>query len=135
MFKRALFIVLGIAACLTIYLIEVGQAQTHAAFWGYIRYLGPGCHCVNLPYHAVSITKDGEIPNYHRIKCSGTSPGYNTLGYTFTAGYYTFSVPDLTDSGCRRSEIKRVYYNGIGSMQVDLNLHADYPDSGPPSGP
>ena len=75
------------------------------------------------------------MPNYHRIKCSGTNPGYNTLGYYFTAGYYTFSVCDLSYSGCMRSEIERIYYNGVGSMQVDLTLHADYPDSSPPSGP
>jgi hypothetical protein len=115
-------------------LAQNANAQTPNAFSGYIYYHGEFCHCIYIPTHQVKIVKDGEDPEGHRVHCA-TLPGYTTLGYSYTAGWYTFTVKLPTETKCYLSEVRRAYYNGVGEMQVDLNVygdegHPDMPDSG-----
>jgi len=131
MFKRTLLLALLLTACLAFFLAEGGSAQTPGAFYGYIYYHGEICHCVYIPPHIVQIVKDGGNPEGHRVHC-GTNPGYATLGYSYTAGWYTFSVNLPPETGCNMCTPRRVYYNGVGEMRVDLNV---YGDNGTPTNP
>jgi hypothetical protein len=131
---KILFLALILAVIAAIFFLKTGQTQTLAAFYGNVYYHGEGCHCVYIPSHSVSIQKDGENPNFHRIRCGG-QPGYSSDPYYYTAGWYTITVADLQYTGCTRPSIVRIYYNGVGQVKVDLSIWADNEQSRPQPGP
>jgi hypothetical protein len=131
---KAKLILLGLlmAVGLIAFLAQESNAQTQAAFYGYVYYKDCDCH----PDHEVWIRKDGEPGDYHRIKCSGIRPGYSSEPYYYTAGWYYLSVVDLQGTGCDVSFVQHVYYSGVGHMQVDLQVRGPAGDpTGPPPGP
>jgi hypothetical protein len=123
-----------LSACFAVLLARVSIPQTLAAFNGYVNY--HNCDCA--PEHNVWVRKAGEPGDYHRVKCSGTRPGYNTQQYYYTAGWYYISVVHLDGTGCDVSYVQYVYYSGTGEMQVDLQVfgpqgggNSPEPDPGP----
>jgi hypothetical protein len=132
--SKTLILGLLLAVGVPIIPAQKSNAQTPSAFNGRIYYHGEICHRVYIPPHQVTIVRDGGVPDAHRVVCSA-NPGYDTQGYSYNAGWYTFTVKLPSETKCYPSEVRRAYYNGVGEMQVDLNVygdegHPDMPDSG-----